>query len=394
MSVKALVFERKELKYAVAAIGSRLSPGFGSQVGPLRLKDIDPPEIPGDGWERVFPLLSGICGSDLATVDGRSSRYFEPLVSFPFVPGHEVFGQLEDGTRVVLEPVLGAESRGEDPPFEGACPGDGNDYGYLLNGPIGDGIQVGYCCDTGGGWSTQLVAHSSQLHEVPSDISDEGAVILEPAAVGVHTALKAKIESGDVVVVQGAGTMGLCATAALRELTDVETIIVSAKYPLQKSLAKELGADLVVEPKELKRSVRKVTGCKMIGNSLSGGADVTIDAVGNAGSIGTSLSITRPRGRVVMMGMPGVTKVDLTALWHRELEIVGSYTYGTELLSDGKVTSSYALAFDLVRRKQLGKLVSASYTLDRYKDAIRHAAEAGSLGAIKVVFDMREEKRR
>jgi threonine dehydrogenase-like Zn-dependent dehydrogenase len=392
--VKALVFERKELKYAVAAIGSRLSPGFGSQVGPLRLKDIDPPEIPGDGWERVFPLLSGICGSDLATVDGRSSRYFEPLVSFPFVPGHEVFGQLEDGTRVVLEPVLGAESRGEDPPFEGACPGDGNDYGYLLNGPIGDGIQVGYCCDTGGGWSTQLVAHSSQLHEVPSDISDEGAVILEPAAVGVHTALKAKIESGDVVVVQGAGTMGLCATAALRELTDVETIIVSAKYPLQKSLAKELGADLVVEPKELKRSVRKVTGCKMIGNSLSGGADVTIDAVGNAGSIGTSLSITRPRGRVVMMGMPGVTKVDLTALWHRELEIVGSYTYGTELLSDGKVTSSYALAFDLVRRKQLGKLVSASYTLDRYKDAIRHAAEAGSLGAIKVVFDMREEKRR
>jgi len=394
VSVKALVFERKELKYAVAAIGSRLSPGFGSQVGPLRLKDIDPPEIPGDGWERVFPLLSGICGSDLATVDGRSSRYFEPLVSFPFVPGHEVFGQLEDGTRVVLEPVLGAESRGEDPPFEGACPGDGNDYGYLLNGPIGDGIQVGYCCDTGGGWSTQLVAHSSQLHEVPSDISDEGAVILEPAAVGVHTALKAKIESGDVVVVQGAGTMGLCATAALRELTDVETIIVSAKYPLQKSLAKELGADLVVEPKELKRSVRKVTGCKMIGNSLSGGADVTIDAVGNAGSIGTSLSITRPRGRVVMMGMPGVTKVDLTALWHRELEIVGSYTYGTELLSDGKVTSSYALAFDLVRRKQLGKLVSASYTLDRYKDAIRHAAEAGSLGAIKVVFDMREEKRR
>ena len=392
--MKALVFERKELKYAAAAVGSRLSPGFGSQVGPLRLKDIDPPEIPDNGWQRVFPLLSGICGSDLATVDGRSSRYFDPLVSFPFVPGHEVFGVIEDGTRVVLEPVLGAESRGEDPPFDGACPGDGNDYGYLLNGPIGDGIQVGYCCDTGGGWSTQLVAHSSQLHEVPSDLSDEGAVILEPAAVGVHTALKAKVEPGGVVVVQGAGTMGLCVTAALRALTDVETIIVSAKYPLQKSLAEELGADLIVEPRELKRAVRKVSGCRMIGDSLSGGADVTIDAVGNAGSIGTSLSITRPRGRVVMMGMPGVTKVDLTALWHRELEIVGSYTYGTEFLSDGTVSNSYALAFDLVRHKKLERLVSAAYPLDRYKDAIRHAAEAGSLGAIKIVFDMRGEKRR
>ena len=59
------------------------------------------------GGKGVFPLLSGICGSDLATVDGKSSRYFDPLVSFPFVPGHEVFGELEDGTRVVLEPVLG-----------------------------------------------------------------------------------------------------------------------------------------------------------------------------------------------------------------------------------------------------------------------------------------------
>ena len=95
-----------------------------------------------------------------------------------------------------------------------------------------------------------------------------------------------------------------------------------------------------------------------------------------------------------MMGMPGVTKIDLTPLWHRELEIVGAYTYGTEILTDGTVSSSYALAFYLVRKKHLEKLVSAAYPLDRYQDAIRHAAEAGSLGAVKVVFDMREEKRR
>lgn len=392
--MKALVFERKELKYAAAAIGSRLSRGLGSQVGPLSLKDIDPPEIPAKGWERVFPLLSGICGSDLATVEGRSSRYFEPFVSFPFVPGHEVVGQLEDGTRVALEPVLGAESRGEDPPFDGASPGDGDDYGYLLSGPIGDGLQVGYCSDTGGGWSTQLVAHHSQIHKVPADISDEGAVILEPAAGGVHTALKAKIQSGDVVVVQGSGTMGLCSIAAIRQLTNAETIIASAKYPLQRTLAEEFGADIVVGPSELKRAVRQVTGCRMIGNSLSGGSDVTIDAVGNASSIKTSLDITRPRGRVVMLGMPGVTKVDLTPLWHREIEMVGSYTYGTEELSDGETTSSYELAFDLVREKKLEKLVTDTYPLDRYQDAIRHAADAGSLGSVKVVFDMRNEKRR
>ena len=392
--MKALVFERKELRYAAASIGSRLLPGVGSEIGPLQLRDIEPPEIPTEGWQRVFPLLSGICGSDLATVDGKSSRYFEPLVSFPFVPGHEVFGELEDGTRVVLEPVLGAESRGELPPFEGARPGDGDDYGYLLSGPIGDGIQVGFCADTGGGWSTQLVAHNSQIHEVPSDLSDEAAVILEPAAGGVHSAIKANIQPDDVVVIQGAGTMGLCAIGAVRSFTNAGTIIAAAKYPLQKTLASELGADLVVEPKELKRAVRSVTGCRMIGNSLSGGADVTIDAVGNAGSITASLDITRPRGRIVMMGIPGTITIDLTSLWHREIEIVGSYTYGTEVLDDGSVRTSYDLAFDLVREKQLDRLVSATYPLDRYKDAIRHAAAAGPKGAIKVVFDMRNEKRR
>ncbi len=387
--VKALVFERKELRYAAAAVSSRFSPGAGAQLGPLRLKDIDPPDLPGPDWQRVHPLLTGICGSDLATVDGKSSRYFEPLVSFPFVPGHEVVGALADGTRVALEPVLGPASRGEKPPFDGAAPGDGDDLGYLLSGAVGDGIQVGYCAGTGGGWGGELVAHDSQLHLVPDDLTDEGAVMLEPAAGGVHTALKAKVHPGDTVAVQGSGTMGLCAIAALRRYTAAGTIIAAAKYPFQRQLAAELGADLVVEPGELKRAVRRVVGCRMVGELLSGGADVTVDAVGSAGSLTTSLAITRPRGRIVMLGMPGVTKVDLTALWHRETELVGSYTYGTETLDDGTRATSFALAFDLVRDAHLDRLVSAAYPLSRYKDALRHAAEAGPRGAVKIVFDQR-----
>lgn len=392
--MKALVFERNELRYAAAAVATRLSPGAGAQVGPLRLKDVDAPQLPGEGWQRVYPRLAGICGSDLTTVEGRSSRYFDPLVSFPFVPGHEVVGELDDGSRVALEPVLGHSCRGEAPPFDNAAPGDGTDYGYLLSGTIDDGIQVGFCASTGGGWGTELVAHESQLHAVPADLDDAAAVMLEPAAGGVHTAFKGRIEPGDTVVVQGAGTMGLCALAAIRQFTEAGTIIAAAKYPLQRDLADELGADIVVNPDELKRAVRRATGCRMIGNDLSGGADVTVDAVGNAASLTTSLSITRPRGRVVLLGMPGVTKVDLTPLWHRETELVGSYTYGTEHLPDGGRATSFDMAFDLVRATDLGRLVSATYPLGRYRDALRHAAEAGPRGAIKVAFDLRGEKRR
>ena len=368
---------------------SRVRPGAGAGVGPLRLADIDPPEIPDDGWVRVNPTLTGICGSDLSTIDGHSSGYFDDLVSFPFVPGHEVVGVTEDGKRVVLEPVLGPESRGEEPAFKGAAPGDGTDYGYLLAGEIDPGIQVGFCSSTGGGWGEEFVAHKSQLHSVAKRLSDEDAVMLEPAAGGVHAAAKAAAADidGGIVLVLGSGTMGLVTIAALRQYTNPRSIIAVAKYPIQKKFAEELGADVVVGPSETARAVRRITGCRMIGDNLSGGADVTIDAIGNAASIEQSIGVTRPRGRVVMVGMPGKVDVDLTALWHRETELVGAYTYGTDTWPDGTEISSFKRAKELAGKAKLGRLVSAKYPLDRYKDAIAHAANAGPRGAIKVCFE-------
>lgn len=229
--MKALEFRRSEPRYAAAAVSSRLRPGSGAKAGPLSLVETTAPELPGDGWHRVSTILAGICGSDLATVDGRSSRYFEPWVSFPFVPGHEVVGRLTDGTRVVLEPVLGHATRGFEPPFANAAPGDGDDYRHLVAGDLEPGIQTGYCASTGGGWSTEFIAHDSQLHVVPDSLSDEAAVMIEPAAVGVHSALRANVGPGDTLAVLGSGTMGLMTIAALRRFTEVGTIIAGPNTP-------------------------------------------------------------------------------------------------------------------------------------------------------------------
>ena len=92
--------------------------------------------------------------------------------------------------------------------------------------------------------------------------------------------------------------------------------------------------------------------------------------------------------------MPAVVELELTPLWHRELELVGSYTYGTETLQDGSSARTFDLAFELVNQLNLGRLVTATYPLTRYREALEHAASAGSRGAVKVAFDLRDERER
>ncbi len=399
--MKALEFRRSVPRFAAARLAAGLNPGGGAGVGPLHLAEVDPPEPPGPDWVRVRPRLSGICGSDLATVDGRSARYFEPLVSFPFVPGHEVVGDLDDDTRVVLEPVLGCVSRNISPTCRHCSEGRLGNCEHVTFGDLKPGIQTGSCHDTGGGWATAFCAHPSQLHPVPADLTDEAAVIVEPAACGVHAALLADVPEDGTVVVLGSGTLGLLTVAALRTHARPRTIVATARYPEQRRMAAELGADLVTAPEEVRRAVRRATGSRAVSRGtggavdrLSGGADVVVDCVGSSGSLGDSMAVAGPRGRIVLVGMPATVTVELTPLWHRELELVGAYTYGTESLPDGTTARTFDLAFDLVREHRLGRLVSATYPLSRYRGAISHAAAAGRRGAVKVAFDLRNEKER
>jgi len=399
--VKALLFERSIPKFAAARVASSWRSGSGARVGPLRLADVDEPRLPTPGWQRVHPRLSGICGSDLATIDGRSSRYFEPLVSFPFIPGHEVVGQLDDGTRVVLEPVLRCAARGIDPPCPACAEGETNRCRNLAFGHLKPGLQTGYCAHTGGGWGATLVAHESQLHSVPEAFSDEAAVMVEPAACALHGALCGTgpgSDGHDTAVVIGAGTLGLCTVAAIRRLRpDIDNLVVVAKHPEQRRWAEELGECTVVPVGELARAVRRRTGSLVLDSGqLTGGASVVFDCVGSSRSLASALEVVEPGGTIVMLGMPGEVKVDLTGLWQREVSITGAYAYGTEQVpADGSTTPrrTFDLSFELVADAGLERLVSALYPLNRYREAIEHAADAGRRGATKVAFDLRSNRK-
>lgn len=418
--MKALVFSRQPARYAAAMVAGSLRPGRGARYGPLELRDIDPPEAPTGDWVRVRPRLSGICGSDLATLDGKASRFFEPIVSFPFVPGHEVVGELDDGQRVVIVPVLHCATRGIDPPCPACQQGRINLCERIAFGHLEPGLQCGYCESTGGGWSTEMIAHPSQLVPVPGELTDEEAVLVEPLACAVHAARlvtrqgtreadgRNDGEAGTEVAVIGAGTLGLLTIAALRALSSESAgstgrrhlpITATAKHPDQRRWAKELGADAVCDPGALERFVRSSTGSLKLGTGqLTGGMPTVVDCVGSAESIAQAVRVCAPGGTVHLVGMPGVTKVDLTPIWQREIALRGTYAYtvgGTANEPKGLTEpDDFATALELVRRLDLGRLVSTTYPLARYDDAIAHAAEAGRRGAVKIAFDLRSEKER
>ena len=362
-----------------------------SALSMLHLGDVAEPELPAPGWVRVLPSISGICGSDLAAIGGHASLYLDPLTSYPFVPGHEVVGVVEDGDRVVLEPALGCVVRGIDPPCPRCAEGRPGLCYNATEGPIEVGLQTGYCASTGGGWGEVLVAHPSQIHRVPDELCDEAAALIEPFACCVHAALRGGATKSDVVVVTGAGTIGLLTVAAVKMFTPPKRLIVVAKHPTQRDHALALGADQVITPGDAFQRIRFATAARRLDgidrSLLLGGADITFECVGRADSLSDAARFTREGGTVVAVGMPGDEKVDWAAIWQRELTVKGAYAYGSEPKLKGRRT--FELALEAAPELHLERLVGPLFSLGDYRDAIAYAMSAGRLGAVKVAFDLR-----
>jgi len=170
-------------------------------------------------------------------------------VSTPFVPGHEIVGELlEDcgdlsaGTRVVLGSVLSCAARGES-----LCPnceaGRTNVCDRVTVGDLKAGLQTGYCNQTGGGWSRLMVAHRSQLHPIPDDVSNEVAVLVEPFACAIHAVKRADVQPDQTVLVVGAGTVGILTLIALKLFAQPGHVIVAAKHQKQRAAAQMAGAN-------------------------------------------------------------------------------------------------------------------------------------------------------
>jgi threonine dehydrogenase-like Zn-dependent dehydrogenase len=236
-----------------------------------------------------------------------------------------------------------------------------------------------------------MVAHPSQLHPVPDALGDEAAVLVEPLSVALHAVLAAPPSEGERVLVIGAGTIGLCAAAALRMAAPGAEVTVVARHAVQRDLAARFGAILARDA--LEAAVER-TGARrhrpLVGRDvLTGGFGQVYDCAGSAGSLDASLRVAAPRGRVVILGGPAIVRdLDWTLAWTRGLRLEGAYVYGTEHGLPGAPHTMDAAMRLLVEHAELpiGELVTHRFRLEEWRQAMAAALDRRRSGAIKIVL--------
>ena len=173
----------------IKGLGAVYPPVFWSPLNLFRCGEVPEPVLPGPDWVKVKTRYGGICGSDMNLLFLDFNLALAPLISLPFVLGHENVGIVAEvgrqvggfapGDRVVADPLFSCLTRGIEEPCESCQRGEYARCQNLGNGNLSPGLGIGFCRDTGGSWAESFVAHQSQLVPVPPKVSDEQALMAE-----------------------------------------------------------------------------------------------------------------------------------------------------------------------------------------------------------------------
>lgn len=405
--MKAVQFNFTYVRYGLGLALGRLFPSIlWNGLSTTAMREVSVPEMPGPDWLRVSTHLGGICGTDLGTIHLHTSPYYSPFSSFPFTFGHENVGNISElggsvgdwniGDRIVVEPTLWCAPRGfAKKDWCAYCArGEINRCQHYALGDLSPGIMIGAARDTGGSWSSQFVAHKSQLYRLPDSVSDENALMVEPFACGLHAVLIDFPADDETILIIGAGTIGLVTLAALRALGSKSRILVAARYDFQAEAARKLGADEVLTEKGLYAEVAELSGASLLKPTIGkrvvvGGVDRTYECAGSDRALDDANRLTRSGGTVVIVGVPGIAKgVDWTAIFSQELKVIAADRYSHREQYQGKTWRTFDLALNLMTHNDadLSWMVSRRYAVDDFAKALSHLENKRAHPIIKAVF--------
>jgi len=335
---------------------------FPKGLLPLALTEIPLPER--EGFVRVRVRLSGVCGSDLALLYGKSPPSISPFFSFPAVLGHEILGEVE-GSLVAVNPLLACADRGL-PPCRRCQGGEEGLCENVAEGALAPGM-LGYNRDLPGGWGEWVLARPERLHPIPDGVPEERAVLSEPLAVVLRGLKKLRPWPGEVLVL-GMGTLGLLAVRLLRALGYGGKVLAVAKYPHQAERARAFGADAVYRSAREALEARSRRYRYLLFTGHRGGYQGVVEASGSGRGFREALTLAEEGGKVLLLGAPGLEAVDLSPFWFKEVGLVGSYTYTRE---------EFAEAVALL--PELGGLeafIGGIYPLPAWKEALSARGKA------------------
>jgi 2-desacetyl-2-hydroxyethyl bacteriochlorophyllide A dehydrogenase len=373
---------------------------YFSSFAPLQVRNLPRQSLPASNWVRVRNSLAGICGSDLHLIFVDGDFNFAPA-AIPnhglSYPGHEVVGEvievgndvhhLRVGDRVVLQSGPNCITAGVQQPCRSCASGH---YSLCENGALPGPQPIG------GGWSEEMLLHEQQLFHIPHDIHDMQAVLLEPTAVAVHAVLRHVPQAKDRVLIIGAGTIGLLILQVVRALAPEAEVCVMARHSFQIEQAARLGAQIIY-PHDSYKEIQQATSAQLYegiwGNKmLLGGYDVIYDTVGSAHTTQDALRWARAGSTVVVVGVYlHRMRIDLTPIWYEEINLIGTKGHGMETwpIGTSKKTPTFKIAVELIQRKLIfpDKLITHSFPLSGFREALMTAANKARNRAIKVVFD-------
>ena len=400
--MRAVYVDKNIPKILISTMLRPLWPGVVfSPLSPARFGSLPAEDLPGPRWVKVRNQQCGICGSDitllLTKVDLGISAAALPSTDRIYL-GHEVVGRVTEVgpgvTRLKAGDRITVDTRFEGPnclsqEISPPCPqcGAGN-YNRCENAAVGQGAE-----GAGGGWGEGFVAHETELYRVADDLTDDQVTMIEPFSTGIRAVLRRPPAPGGSVLIVGAGIVGLNVLQCLRALAPPCHVTVLSRHTHQAEMAKRLGADELMTGRESYERVARITKAKLYrgafnNTNLLGGFDVIYDCVGSAETLTDSLRWARAGGAVVMVGLDlHLLRLDLTPIWHQEVELVGINSHGAETWN-GQPAHPYDIVVDLLRQKKLSAegLITHRFPLTQWQNAVKTAMDKRS-GSIKVVIN-------
>jgi L-iditol 2-dehydrogenase len=316
----------------------------------LALDEVALPAVP-PGHVLVRITHSGLCGTDLKIYKGAIPA------EYPLIMGHEMVGELVDGERVIVDPVL----------YCGTCfhCRMGQTNLRAAGGLIGR--------ETNGGFAEYAAVPRAQVFRLPDSLDIRIAPLIQVATTCLHAQRLGSVSLGESVAVLGLGVSGQL-HVQLAKAAGASKVIGVSRSRFKNDLARQLGADVAIEsgPSAVAQVLEATEGR---------GADVVIECTGVMTSIADAIRVVRFGGRILLFGITSTTSGTLPFydLYFKELTLINNRA---------ATAQDFPVMIDLVARGavRLEPLVTHRMALDELGAALE-MVEDGAERRLKIILD-------